>query len=260
MKKNYTLSIILIPALLVLFAFIQGPDAGYTGSPLDGIDCTDCHPPGPATQVSGWITSDIPPGGYIPGATYIITISTNDATTSRMGFQMTCETPAAKAGDFDNYDASRTQLKGSHVVTHTAAGTDPVGTPNTWQMYWTAPMAGTGQVTFYAAVNASDASGTRFDDIIYVTSLTVNESNVGITENIEDLAGHIYPNPASEYINIKLPLHAAVKVIDNIGREIMSFTTSAETTKLDISSLEQGIYYMQIQSDGQVVARSFLKR
>lgn len=260
MKKNYLLFIILIPTLALLFAFIQGPSAGYTGSPLDGIDCTDCHPEGPATQVLGWITSDIPSVGYTPAAVYIITVSTPDATTSRMGFQITCETAAAKAGDFDNFDAVRTQLKGSHVVTHTAAGTDPVGTPNSWQMYWTAPMAGTGTVNFYAAVNGSDASGTRFGDIIYVSSMTVNESNVGIAEQFDQAIGQIYPNPATKKIKLNVPLNSDIRIFDNIGRELMSNKANTKDLQLDVSALEQGIYYVQIHLDGQVANRRFVKR
>jgi len=160
MKKFYTVFIIL-PAIALVFSFTQGPNAGYTGSPLDGLNCTDCHPPGPATQVPGWITSNIPPIGYTPGATYTITVSTPDANTSKMGFQITSETLAGKAGTFVITSTPRTQLKGPHFVTHTAAGTDPIGTPNSWTMDWTAPAAGTGELRFFAAVNASDASQTN---------------------------------------------------------------------------------------------------
>ena len=35
MKKIYTLLFILIPAIALVFAFTNGPAAGYTGSPLD---------------------------------------------------------------------------------------------------------------------------------------------------------------------------------------------------------------------------------
>ena len=260
MKKIYTLLFILIPAIALVFAFTNGPAAGYTGSPLDGVDCTDCHAPGPATTVVGWITINIPPIGYTPGDTYTIILSTPDANTSKMGFQITAETPAAKAGAWIITNAERTQLKGAFAVTHTAAGTDPIGIPNSWTMDWVAPAAGTGTLNFFAAVNASNSSGTNAGDLIYVTSLSVNESNVGIAENFNRAVGVIYPNPATENINLNLPLNSKVKVFDNIGREVMSLNANAETLKLDVSGLEKGIYIVNISLDGQTANRSFVKR
>ena len=260
MKKIYTLSFILVPAIALVFAFTNGPAAGYTGSPLDGLDCTDCHAPGPATTVVGWITTNIPPIGYTPGDTYTIILSTPDANTSKMGFQITAETVAAKAGAWIITNATRTQLKGSSAVTHTAAGTDPIGIPNSWTMDWVAPVAGTGTLSFFAAVNASNSSGTNTGDQIYVTLLSVNESNVGIAENFDRAVGVIYPNPATENINLNLPLHSQVKVFDNIGRELMSLKANAATLKLDVSGLDNGIYYVNINLDDQYASRTFIKK
>jgi len=260
MKKIYTFSIILGPAIALMLAFTGGPSAGYTGSPIDGIDCTDCHPPGPATIVPGWISSNIPPEGYTPGTTYTIVLSTPDANTSKMGFQITAETPGAKVGAWIITNATRTQLKGPAAVTHTAAGTDPIGTPNTWTMDWVAPVAGTGTLNFFAAVNASDASGTNQGDVIYKTQLTVNESTVGIAEHFESLVGNVYPNPADGEIRLDVPQNAEVKVFDNMGRTVISSTTETQILNLDVSALEKGIYFVRISLDGKFTTRNFIKR
>ena len=260
MKKIYTLSFILVPAIALVFAFTGGPNAGYAGSPLDGKDCIDCHTPGPATTVTGWITTDIPPIGYTPGDTYTIILSTPDANTSKMGFQITAETVAAKAGSWIITNAERTQLKGASAVTHTAAGTDPIGIPNSWTMDWVAPAAGTGTLMFYAAVNGSNSNGSNQGDLIYITQLAVNESNVGIAEDFDRVVGVIYPNPATENINLNLPLHSEVRIFDNIGHEVMSATAHTKKLTLNIYSLEQGIYYVNISLDGQYAIRSFVKR
>ena len=52
----------------------SGAPAGYTGSPGDGKNCTQCHN-GSASNVADWITSDIPPEGYTPGTNYSITVT-----------------------------------------------------------------------------------------------------------------------------------------------------------------------------------------
>ena len=51
-----------------------GAPAGYTGSPFDGKNCTTCHG-GNASNVTGWITSDVPASGYVPGNNYSITVT-----------------------------------------------------------------------------------------------------------------------------------------------------------------------------------------
>lgn len=260
MKKIYSLLIIIIPAIVLIFAFTAGPDAGYTGSPIDGKDCTFCHAPSPATTATGWITSNIPIDGYTPGSTYTITLSTPDANTSKMGFQMTSETPAAKVGAWIITNTSRTQLKGAATVTHTGPGTDPIGTPNSWTIDWVAPVAGTGTLNFFAAVNASDASGGNGGDLIYVTQLTVNESNVGLAENFDIAIGNIYPNPATNMIRLDAPTSSEIRIFDNMGRNVMSFTANNDALTIDISALNNGIYYMNISLDGQLTSRSFIKR
>ncbi len=261
MKKIYPLlSIILIPAIALLLAFTQGPNAGYTGSPLDGNDCSNCHAPGPATPITGWITTDIPPIGYTPGNTYTITLSTPGETTSKMGFQITAETAAAKAGMFVITNATRTQLTNDFTVTHTAAGTDPMGTPNSWTMDWTAPASGTGAVTFYAAVNAADANGANSGDMIFTTSLNVPESNIGIAENFENSVGNIFPNPADENCSIALQKGSRVQVYDNSGKLLISQLAENELMKLELSGLEAGMYIVKISLDGQTATRKLMKR
>jgi hypothetical protein len=258
MKKIYT-SLFILPLIALVVAFTGGPDAGYTGSPLDGTDCTNCHTPGPASPVTDWFTSDIPPEGYAPGSTYTITISTIGATTSKMGFQVTSETASTKAGLFVITNSTRTQLTAPHTVTHTAAGTDPVGTPNSWTMDWTAPVEGTGTVTFYAAINASDADGSNSGDQIYVASLEVSESNLGIAE-LDERISSIYPNPATTLIRLDVPVYSQLDIYDNTGRAVMSYTATNEKAEIDVTGLNQGVYFMTIRHQGQMASRTFVKR
>jgi len=261
MKKIYQLALILfIPLAALLLAYTDGPPAGNTGSPLDGQDCTDCHPPGPATQVPNWISSTIPLEGYTPGENYTVTVTAQDIAAEKMGFQITSETASAKTGAFIITDATRTQLTTSTVVSHTSAGTAVTGVPNSWSMDWTAPVSGTGAVTFYVAVNVTNANGATSGDMIYTSSLNVPESNIGIAELYANKVGQIYPNPATDHINISLPNNAEIKVYDISGREVLSMANSTKIASINISHLDQGIYHVHILSDGVNTTRSFVKQ
>jgi hypothetical protein len=209
--------------------------------------------------VTDWISHNIPAEGYAPGNTYTIEISTIGATTSKMGFQATAETETAKAGTFVITNAARTQLTASHTVTHTAAGTDPQGSPNSWSMDWTAPAEGTGTVTFFAAVNASNADGSNSGDQIYVASLEVMESNLGISE-LDERISDIYPNPANSVIRIDVPLYSQLDIYDNSGRAVMSLKAMTERAEIDVSNLVQGIYFVAISHEGQRAGRTFIRK
>ena len=56
-----------------------------TNSPGDGQNCSHCMG-GTATAVTGWITSDVPASGYIPGSTYTITVTVPG--TGKKGFEV----------------------------------------------------------------------------------------------------------------------------------------------------------------------------
>ena len=78
-----------------------GSPGGYTGSPGDGNDCTDCHNPGANYNLSSTITTDIPVTGYVFGQTYLITVAAT-STKSQHGFELTAEKAGGtRVGVFD---------------------------------------------------------------------------------------------------------------------------------------------------------------
>jgi large repetitive protein len=145
-------SLILVSAIFILllssFAVLYptGAPAGYTGSPFDGKNCTQCHG-GTATTSTGWITSNIPAGGYVAGQTYQITATNSITGTGKFGFEVS---PQNATGTLLGTLAagSGSQLVGSNkYVTHSNASSSL----SSWTFNWTAPSAGTGNVTFYGA-------------------------------------------------------------------------------------------------------------
>ncbi len=91
MKKAILLVLLAFTGVIALESFVlrvarkDGTDPGYTGSPGDSLkNCTACHG-GIAFPVDGWITSNIPSSGYVPGTTYTITAKNREFGATRFG-------------------------------------------------------------------------------------------------------------------------------------------------------------------------------
>lgn len=178
MKKLYKiLSLLIVPSILILYSYSGGSPGGKTGSPGDGnANCTQCHDDGTPLPQEGWITTDIPEDGYMPGETYTITTTGTFPGVGKMGFELTAENfTGDKLPDFTITDANRTKFTNNdNAVTHTQAGNVPDGNTNTWSVDWTAPTE-EDNVFFYAAVNAANGNGNNQGDQIFLTSLTVSK-------------------------------------------------------------------------------------
>ncbi len=156
------LSLLLVTSGVV--AYPGGSPAGYTGSPGDGHHCQSCHG-GSVATVSGWITSNIPSGGYTAGSTYTLTVTVSG--TGKKGFEVSPQNVTGTQLGVFAAGTGNHLVGGTKYVTQNASGSSS-GTA-TWSFSWTAPPAGTGDVTFYGAftVGKTDTK---------LSTLTVGES------------------------------------------------------------------------------------
>lgn len=126
----------------------SGSPGGYSGSPLDTKDCTNCHNGTPTIQ-TGIITSNIDTSGYVPGSNYTITISVPGS--GNKGFEVQpLNSSNQKAGTL-TAGTSNKLTNSSKAVTQS---TTKSGNPAVWTFQWTAPASGMGTVTFYGAFAA----------------------------------------------------------------------------------------------------------
>lgn len=167
-----------------LMAVSTGAPAGRTGAP-PGTNCTLCHA-GSANSGPGSLRVEFPSGGsYTPGSTYRLRVTLSDPAAIRWGFQITARMGSENttlAGTFVLANATTTRFAvgapAGEYVTHTAAGTAQGTTgSNSWEVDWTAPAAGSGAVTFYAAGNAANNSSSNVGDSIYTTSTQITEAS-----------------------------------------------------------------------------------
>jgi hypothetical protein len=267
-------------ALSVMFIFIcgtalltqneltannSGAPTMRTGSPGDTKSCTTCHS-GTAQNVAGIMTSNVPSSGYVPGVTYIIDAVCVDAAKNRFGFEISPQSVSgAKLGILTITDAVRTKLIGSgKYITHTAAGTSGTGSIS-WSFNWTAPPAGTGDVTFYGAFNFTNHNNASSGDIIKLSELVLNEDLFTGTETLskeDDIK--LYPNPASDVATISIPGINEVKLVQifNVNGDLVRTydnETLLKPLQLNVSMLKAGTYYISFATEKGNYSRKLIK-
>ena len=174
-KLSNFLSLYLLVSLVVILgmqkglAYPTGAPAGYTGSPFDNKNCTNCHG-GSASTVTGWITSNIPAQGYTAGQSYTITLTSTGS--GNKGFEISPMTSAGAVLGTMTPGTGSKLVGGVVYLTHSSAKTS---NPATWTFTWVAPAAGTGSVTFYCAFVVTKP-------VTKLCTMTVNESlPLGVT-------------------------------------------------------------------------------
>lgn len=212
-----------------LSASSGGAPIGYTGSPFDGRNCTSCHNGPVAIAQPGWISSDIPAEGYVPGETYTISASVTRNGNNQFGFQVAAKTSSgAQAGTLKSISSETNIQVAGRYITHSSLGTFASGNNKTWIFEWTAPATGVGNVTFFGAFLAGDNSGGSSGDNVFTSNLQVkqrtstNISNAQIAS--KSLISAVFPNPVADAFNLNVnlsePNQTDVRLFDIAGREM----------------------------------------
>lgn len=229
-----------------------GSPGGMTSSPGDNnLNCTQCHG-GTALAQSGWISTNIPANGYIPGQTYTISTTLTHAGAGRYGFELTAENNAAmKVGTFALTNTTETKLTNAgKAVTHAFAGTTGAGGAKTWSFSWQAPAAGTGNVTFFAAYNAANGNGTTSGDVIYTSSLLVQEDiATGMPKISASTTFNVYPNPASDKLYVarsESMQGLTFRISDISGRIWVTNALLGTKNEIEVRHLPKGIYFLTV--------------
>ena len=252
MKKKIYFGVLAIGFAITLLSYSSGTPGGKTGSTIDVNTCTQCHS-GTAISQDNWITSDIPVTGYVPGETYTITASGNHTGAAKFGFEITSEDASSKVGTFVITDANTTKLaNNNHAVTHTSNNTASSGS-KTWSFDWTAPAAGTGDVTFFGAFNAANGNGSTSGDVIYTSQLAVSEATVGIKDN-NSVNISIFPNPTSNFISFNSKnIIKSISIFDISGKEVVNFSEiNNNFKKVNLDILTEGNYVAKIIGDNYI--------
>jgi hypothetical protein len=244
-------------------------EAGYTASPNESA-CNACHTGNALNSPGGSLTIEAVPAmnnwQYALGQTYTInvTVARTSATLFGMGFEAL--TTANANGGTLAAGASGTKLatKNSRTnVVHNGTGNTGTGT-HTFSFTWKAPATNIGNITFYCAGNAANKNGGTSGDYIYTKSQVLTPASPnGIAQETFAKQISVYPNPASDYLqiaNATTGSEMTVSIVDMKGSVIHQQQHVKANDRIELNELNNGSYLVKIEAEGKVAVKHFIKQ
>jgi len=115
-------------------------------------------------------------------------------------------------------------------------------------------------------VSVTETSDDNCTGISPVLMVAVNEcTGISLTE---DNALSLYPNPASDQLNIVLNAEfktpSDISIYNNMGQKVQHYSnvkgSESQALKIDITNLKPGVYTLRIENENQILNRLFVKR
>lgn len=272
MKRNLIGLLLIALACYTWFGNASGPgkvqNTDRTGSPLSPGFCNECHSGGSfSTQVSLLLidANADTVAEYIPADTYTLKVSIASSGAQGFGFQAVPLTSDNQGAGAFGTPAAGTQITSIGPAAYFEHSTRSM-TPN-FEIQWTAPEAGTGPVTFFAAGNAVNANFNVSGDDADTTALTIVESSsTGLRDQLAvSLQLEVFPSPAQIEIVTRWSTEAQaerISINDLTGKtyyaeRIKSPSTSA--LNIPVDNLPSGIYFVRLLTDQGFQSQKFVK-
>ena len=257
-----------------------GAEAGGTGSFANPVGCNSggCHGTSvtPTVQVTIELDSaGVPVNNYKAGQTYTVKLTGTNGTGSSLsqyGFQLAAmKDTVAAATVADGGTWSTTVPTSTHI---TAPGTYTMltvieqssaitfsGTTFTQSFTWTAPVSGTGRISFWAVINMVNGNGNADAGDKYNTGhLVVNEiaSGVGVATVSANGAVTAYPNPVTNLLQVSLDgVNAGSYTIAafdlngrNVATEAAAVVGGSFNKTINTAAWAPGVYQIVVNGNG----------
>ena len=117
----------------------------------------------------------------------------------------------------------------------------------------------TGSTTYEIQVQANCGDGNASD---WSASFFVTTKNVGINSWLENSV-NLYPNPAKEYVDIRINGDVNVtsmEVYDVYGKLLNAMNVVENPTRINVSNLANGMYFVRVNTEAGAVTKTFVKR
>ena len=93
-------------------------------------------------------------------------------------------------------------------------------------------------------------------------SSAINVTTVGINSWLENSV-NLYPNPAKEYVDIRVDGDLNVtmmEVYDVYGKLINTVNVVENPTRINVSNLANGMYFVRVTTEAGAVTKTFVKK
>jgi hypothetical protein len=257
----------------------SGGESGFT-SPTGCNSGGGCHASSATAGIRVVLELDsagIPVTGYWPGQAYTVKLTGTNTTASALpgfGFQVTATAGTTELATPTTVGTWGTAPASTHVaapsagnyvlsvfeqgsVLSPASGTGATGSIYRDSISWTAPVAGTGSISLWAALNAvNNNGGADAGDLwnvahIVITEDTVATTNTGVATVSQTDGLSVYPNPVNDilylqWINTQSGTYT-VSVYNTVGQLMQ---TLANPHSISTTDWPSGVYLLNIQKDG----------
>lgn len=101
------------------------------------------------------------------------------------------------------------------------------------------------------------------DNILYylpplIQNWPTNDLFLGVQEQATDFSVSLYPNPTSNFINVKTDVKligSSYTVYDNMGKVVLTGIINAENTVVEVQNLSGGIYLFRVGENNQQIVK-----
>lgn len=248
---------------------VQGADR--TGSPIAAGFCGNngCHASG---AFGAGLTISVSDGtntvtSYQSGVTYTVQVNiTDNGNASTYGYQaVALDAANNNTGDFGSAPAGQqvSVVAGRSYIEHSTPSDN-----GSFEFSWTAPAAGTGDVTLYAGGLAADGGGSSAGDGSAL-------GNVMLTEMVSDIfqverlpvSLDIYPNPVQNQLHLSMQSDISgsfdLNIYDLKGQllqqEVISLSATTQQEQIDVNDLPKGNYLLQLTDGVKMVTKKMIK-
>ena len=111
-----------------------------------------------------------------------------------------------------------------------------------------------GDTAIYVAGGVTSYNGKDIKRLVRISTKKI--SGVGILENKNSVIS-VYPNPTSNFVYLSSNQASRIIVLDVNGKEVLNFNTNS--SQIDLSSLTQGIYFLQVLNNEEIKTAKIIK-
>ena len=95
------------------------------------------------------------------------------------------------------------------------------------------------------------------NSVIYVD--VIPQSPTGIKEDFKDVYLMMYPNPATDNLTIQTTEQGIIEILNIEGQLMESIAVNGNKTNINVSTLPDGVYFVEMKTEKGIAVKKFVK-